>query len=181
MVPCPSRTRRDRRGRRATRSAPSCRLPAETRPALVMQRPMERGRSVPGPGGAGCTGSSGRALRPLTCAFGAPRGIRTPNRQIRSKPAPVRLVLPGRIATGRVGSVVQPVTSWQAPSQRPDCQRDCQPYDRPWQNVKSNRWTPHRPVPSSRRRDAAARSTADNSSSATGSRSCRPCASRLIG
>jgi hypothetical protein len=56
----------------------------------------------------------------------APGRIRTCTLRIRSKTAPVRLVLPGRIAAGRVGFIVQPVASRAALWQRPDCQRNCQ-------------------------------------------------------
>src|SRR4029453_12113212 len=58
--------------------------------------------------------------------FCAPGRTRTCNLRIRSKTAPVRLVLPGRIAAGRAGSTVQLITSRPVLSHQPDCQRDCQ-------------------------------------------------------
>ena len=46
--------------------------------------------------------------------------------RIRSKARPVCPVLPWAIAAGYIGSAVRLVTSRPAPSQRPDCHRDCQ-------------------------------------------------------
>ena len=83
-------------------------------------------------------------FKALTCGFGAPGRTRTCTLRIRSKTRPVRLVLPGGIAAGRVGSIVHLVASRPAPSQRPDCQRDSQPHDRP-RHVRPSHWTPHRP------------------------------------
>jgi hypothetical protein len=51
--------------------------------------------------------------RPLTCRFSAPGRIRTCTSRIRSKTAPVRLVMPWAIAAGHVRSGVQSVTSRQ--------------------------------------------------------------------
>jgi hypothetical protein len=49
------------------------------------------------------------ATAPLSCAFGAPRGIRTPNRQIRSLPPIVRLVPCGPSALLTSQNLVLPV------------------------------------------------------------------------
>jgi hypothetical protein len=61
----------------------------------------------------------------------APGRTRTCNLRIRSETRAVRLVLPGRIAAGRVGSTVRLITSRSTLLQRPDCQTDCQPLPGP--------------------------------------------------
>jgi hypothetical protein len=101
----------------------------------------------------------------------APGRTRTCTLRIRSETRPVRLVIPRRIAAGRVRSPVRPVRFRAVLFQPPDYQGDCQPHGRTQVNFRPNDWTPPRPglhplggaVP-------RARSTADNSSSAaTGS------------
>jgi hypothetical protein len=55
----------------------------------------------------------------------APGRTRTCNLRIRSKARPVCPVLPWTIAAGYAGSAVRLGPSRPAPSQRPDCHRDC--------------------------------------------------------
>src|SRR5215217_9129097 len=63
--------------------------------------------------------------RPLTRGVGrAPRGIRTPNRQIRSRFSTVRWMTPGVVLAGRVGGLVRLVAS---------CLSGC-----PWRNDREN-------------------------------------------
>ena len=70
--------------------------------------------------------SSLSCLIGLTCTFGAPRGIRTPNRQIRSLVLYVDLVGPRRIWAAHVGWVVDSDGSRRILSDRLDDQPDDQ-------------------------------------------------------
>src|SRR5215218_5002349 len=63
---------------------------------------------------------------PLTCAFGAPRRIRTPNRQIRSLVLSVGLIGSRRIWAARVGWLVGPDGSRRIQKDRLDDQMDDQ-------------------------------------------------------
>src|SRR5215207_8884403 len=75
--------------------------------------------------------SASLAIVPLTCAFGAPRGIRTPNRQIRSLVLCVDLVGSRRIWPAHVGGLVGPDGSRRIQKDRLDDQTDDQgPSDR---------------------------------------------------
>jgi hypothetical protein len=64
--------------------------------------------------------------RGVTCTFGAPRGIRTPNRQIRSLVLCVDLVGSRPIWPAQVGCPVGPDGSRRIPSDRVDDQTDDQ-------------------------------------------------------
>src|SRR5918993_3731768 len=66
------------------------------------------------------------AIGPLNCSFGAPRGIRTPNRQIRSLVLYVNLVGSRRNWPAHVGRVVDPDGSSRVPLDRVDDQPDDQ-------------------------------------------------------
>ena len=73
------------------------------------------------------TPSSGAVAGPLSWGFGgAPRGIRTPNRQIRSLVLCVDLVGSRRIWPAQVGCLVDLVGSSRVPSDRVDDQTDDQ-------------------------------------------------------
>jgi hypothetical protein len=67
------------------------------------------------------------ALKALTWGL-ALRRTRTCNLRRRSETQPVCPVVPWTFAAGRVDSAVRLAASRRAPSQRPDCQRDCQPW-----------------------------------------------------
>jgi hypothetical protein len=68
----------------------------------------------------------GEPVHPLTCAFGAPRGIRTPNRQLRSLVLCVDLVGSRRIWPAHVGCLVDPEGSRRVRSDRLDDQQNDQ-------------------------------------------------------
>jgi hypothetical protein len=84
---------------------------------------------------------SSPATGPLSCGFGgAPRGIRTPNRQIRSLVLCVGLVGSRRICPAHVGYVVGRVGSRRVPSDR----LDDQPDDQASQALDKPSWVEHK-------------------------------------
>jgi hypothetical protein len=117
----------DRQGRFPTRQ------PRRRAPPLEAQ--ATRGCSSGCSGG--CSGGCSRRAQPGTTSTlpcwtanllvrSAPRGIRTPNRQIRRLVLSVELVGSRRICPAHVGYLVDPVGSRRTPSDRLDDQRDDQ-------------------------------------------------------